>query len=125
MTWKTTATLLLSVPELLAPLARYAARERVYPFCYWNERRFPAAKIFPAGVYIPMRSRNFLPQFHLTAPLERRITHESLSLLTPDGATTSSLQPGGESWSVLRARFDPWLVAEAEKKVSNASPVRR
>lgn len=39
-----------------------------------------------------------LPQFHLTAPLERRITHESLSLLTPDGATTfSSLQPGGES----------------------------
>ncbi|MGE9204566.1 FAD-dependent oxidoreductase, partial [Escherichia coli] len=27
-----------------------------------------------------------------------------------------SLQPGGESWSVLRARFDPWLVAEAEKE---------
>ena len=36
--------------------------------------------------------------------------------------TFSSLQPGGELWSVLRARFDPWLVAEAEKKVSNASP---
>ncbi|STL80065.1 putative FAD-dependent oxidoreductase [Escherichia coli] len=42
---------------------------------------------------------------------------KSLSLLTPDGVTTfSSLQPGGESWSVLRARFDPWLVAEAEKE---------
>lgn len=112
MTWKTTATLLLLVPVLQAPLARYAARERVYPFCYWNALKSPAAKIFPAGGYMEL-----LPQFHLTAPLERCITHESLSLLTPDGATTfSSLQPGGESWSVLRARFDPWLVAEAEKE---------
>ena len=50
MTWKTTATLLLLVPVLQAPLARYAARERVYPFCYWNALKSPAAKIFPAGV---------------------------------------------------------------------------
>ncbi|SQD02077.1 putative FAD-dependent oxidoreductase [Escherichia coli] len=73
-----------------------------------------------------MHSRNSSPQFHLTAPLERRITHESLSLLTPDGATTfSSLQPGGESWSVLRARFDPWLVAEAEEEGVECIPERR
>ena len=58
MTWKTTATLLLLVPVLQAPLARYAARERVYPFCYWNALKSPAAKIFPAGGYIPMHSRN-------------------------------------------------------------------
>ena len=82
MTWKTTATLLLLVPVLQAPLARYAARERVYPFCYWNALKFPAVKTFPAGVYTPIALAELLPQFHLTAPLERRITHESLSLLT-------------------------------------------
>lgn len=86
----------------------------------------PGSKNLSGGRLYTHALAELLPQFHLTAPLERRITHESLSLLTPDGATTfSSLQPGGESWSVLRARFDPWLVAEAEKKVSNASPVRR
>lgn len=49
MTWKTTATLLLLVPVLQAPLARYAARERVYPFCYWNALKSPAAKIGDAA----------------------------------------------------------------------------
>lgn len=67
-----------------------------------------------------------LPQFHLTAPLERRITHESLSLLTPDGATTfSSLQPGGESRVYyVHDSIRGWL-PKPKKKVSNASPVRR
>lgn len=77
----------------------------------------PGSKNLSGGRLYTHALAELLPQFHLTAPLERCITHESLSLLTPDGATTfSSLQPGGESWSVLRARFDPWLVAEAEKE---------
>lgn len=77
----------------------------------------PGSKNLSGGRLYTHALAELLPQFHLTAPLERRITHESLSLLTPDGATTfSSLLPGGESWSVLRARFDPWLVAEAEKE---------
>ncbi len=83
----------------------------------------PAAKNLSGGRLYTHALAELLPQFHLTAPLERRITHESLSLLTPDGATTfSSLQPGGESWSVLRARFDPWLVAEAEKEGVECTP---
>ena len=77
----------------------------------------PGSKNLSGGRLYTHALAELLPQFHLTAPLERRITHESLSLLTTDGATTfSSLKPGGESWSVLRARFDPWLVAEAEKE---------
>ncbi len=81
-----------------------------------SKKSFRRAFIYPCARGTP-------PQFHLTAPLERRITHEVFSLLTPDGATTfSSLQPGGESTGVLRARFDPWLVAEAEKKVSECIP---
>ncbi len=102
----------------------------------------PGSKNLSGGRLYTHALAELLPQFHLTAPLERRITHESLSLLTPDGATTfSSLQPGGESWSVLRARFDPWggctirsvagcrsrkrRLPKPKKKVSNASPVRR
>lgn len=35
--------------------------------------------------------------------------------MTANGATTySSLQPNGDSWSLLRARFDPWFVGQAE-----------
>ena len=64
----------------------------------------PGSKNLSGGRLYTHALAELLPQFHLTAPLERRITHESLSLLTPDGATTfSSLLPGGESWSVLRA----------------------
>lgn len=75
-----------------------------------QQKSFRRAAIHPCARGTP-------PAISPDRALERRITHESLSLLTPDGATTfSSLQPGGESWSVLRARFDPWLVAEAEKE---------
>ncbi|WP_409365282.1 site-specific integrase [Citrobacter portucalensis] len=35
--------------------------------------------------------------------------------MTANGAITySSLQPNGDSWSLLRARFDPWFVGQAE-----------
>lgn len=116
MTWKTTATLLLLVPVLQAPLARYAARAGLSVLLL-ERAEIPGSKNLSGGRLYTHALAELLPQFHLTAPLERRITHESLSLLTPDGVTTfSSLQPGGESWSVLRARFDPWLVAEAEKE---------
>ena len=115
MTWKTTATLLLSVPELRAPPARCARAG--LSVLLLERAEIPGSKNLSGGRLYTHALAELLPQYHLTAPLERRITHESLSLLTPDGATTfSSLQPGGESWSVLRARLDPWLVAEAEKE---------
>ncbi len=61
---------------IAAPLARYAARERVYPFCYWNDGDSRQQKSFRRAFIYPC-ARELLPQFHLTAPLERRITHES------------------------------------------------
>lgn len=57
------------------------------------------------------------PGFTQTAPLERLITQERLSLLTDGSMTTlDHRQPATAacSWSVLRARFDPWLMAQAE-----------
>lgn len=86
----------------------------------------PGSKNLSGGRLYTHALAELLPQFHLTAPLERRITHESLSLLTPDGATTfSSLQPGGESGVYyVHGSIRGWL-PKPKKKVSNASPVRR
>lgn len=86
----------------------------------------PGSKNLSGGRLYTHALAELLPQFHLTAPLERRITHESLSLLTPDGATTfSSLQPGGESRRYyVHGSIRGWL-PKPKKKVSNASPVRR
>lgn len=75
----------------------------------------PGSKNLSGGRLYSHALAELLPHFQQSAPLERRITQENLTLLTRDGATTySSLQPGGDSWSLLRARFDPWFVAQAE-----------
>ena len=54
------------------------------------------------------------------APVERAISRNVLTLLTPTQATSvdfydrSFAEPPFNSFSVLRARLDPWLVAKAE-----------
>lgn len=60
-----------------------------------------------------------IPGFTSTAPLERQITQEKLTLLSADSAVTLDYRhPPHDaeiaSYSVLRARFDPWLMAQAE-----------
>jgi electron transfer flavoprotein-quinone oxidoreductase len=55
------------------------------------------------------------------APLERKISHEKVSMLTDDASFTIDFtsrrmhEAGQESYSVLRASFDPWLAAQAER----------
>jgi len=64
--------------------------------------------------------RAVFPDFKQSAPLERRITRERVSMLAPDAATTLDVtdvlmgDERYESYSVLRARFDPWLASKAE-----------
>lgn len=56
-----------------------------------------------------------LPDFAATAPLERQVTQEKLSLLNRDSAITLDYRhPLPCSYTVLRARFDPWLMAQAQ-----------
>lgn len=77
----------------------------------------PGSKNLSGGRLYGYALAGILPNFQKTAPLERRITREHFSLLTADGATTLCAQhPSSESWSVLRARFDPWLAAQAEEE---------
>lgn len=65
--------------------------------------------------------KRLIPDYEKTAPLERKITKERVSFMSPDGATTiefSSRKLGGRnaaSYSVIRADFDSWLAKEAEK----------
>lgn len=61
-----------------------------------------------------------IPGFAEQAPVERIITREKLSFLTGSRAVTmdyqngDALKPGEVSWSVLRGKFDAWLMEQAE-----------
>lgn len=60
------------------------------------------------------------PDFETEAPLERKITHERISLMAPDSNFTVDFSsedmkaPGRDSYSVLRGPFDQWLCSKAE-----------
>jgi electron transfer flavoprotein-quinone oxidoreductase len=64
--------------------------------------------------------RAVFPDFAASAPLERRIARERVTMLAPDAATTLDVTDElmgverYESYTVLRARFDPWLAGQAE-----------
>lgn len=77
----------------------------------------PGVKNMSGGRLYGYALETILPGFASHAPLERRIAREKLSLLTPDSATTVEYQHpafASPSWSVLRSRFDPWLMGQAE-----------
>lgn len=76
----------------------------------------PGGKNLSGGRLYTAVFDDLFPDFSRSAPLERCITHEKLSALTPDSATTLSFQhPTASSYSVLRARLDPWLFQQAEQ----------
>lgn len=73
-------------------------------------------KNLSGGRLYPYAFDAIFPDFSHSAPVERRITHEKLSALTADSATTVDyLHPSAEAYSVLRSRLDPWLFAAAER----------
>jgi electron transfer flavoprotein-quinone oxidoreductase len=60
------------------------------------------------------------PDFESQAPVERKITHERVSMLDPKSNMTVDYtsealgRAGKDSYSVLRAPFDQWLAEQAE-----------
>jgi electron transfer flavoprotein-quinone oxidoreductase len=62
-----------------------------------------------------------IPGFAEKAPIERMITHEKLAFMTDNGAMTVDYLNGEEavpsqaSYSVLRSKFDNWLMEQAEE----------
>ncbi len=82
---------------------------------------FCGAKNVSGGRLYTHALRAVFPDFKRSAPLERRITRERVTFLAPDAATTLDVSDElmaterYESYSVLRARFDPWLAEQAEQ----------
>jgi electron transfer flavoprotein-quinone oxidoreductase len=62
-----------------------------------------------------------IPGFAEEAPVERKISKERIMLMTAGSATTIEFgadklkNPENASYSVLRAKFDPWLAGKAEE----------
>lgn len=80
------------------------------------ERGTPAgSKNVSGGRLYTHALAELLPDFATTAPLERHITQERLSMVSGDSAVTLDYRHSLPcSYSLLRARFDPWLMAQAE-----------
>lgn len=82
---------------------------------------FAGAKNMTGGrIYTHSLERVF-PDFREEAPLERRITHERISMIAEDANFTMDFTSramdakGQESYAVLRAPFDQWLASKAEE----------
>ncbi|MDR3360848.1 MAG: FAD-dependent oxidoreductase, partial [Bifidobacteriaceae bacterium] len=81
---------------------------------------FAGAKNVSGGRLYTHSLRRVFPDFAKSAPLERRVVRERISLLAPDSCVTieasdqAMREERGESYTVLRARFDPWLAEQAE-----------
>lgn len=64
--------------------------------------------------------KQIFPDFEQHAPVERKITHEKISLISEDANFTIDFTSpklgleGKDSYSVLSAQFDPWLAEQAE-----------
>lgn len=79
----------------------------------------PGTKNLSGGRLYSYSLESIIPGFAQHAPLERQVTQEKMSLLSGQSATTFDYRhppfsPKTTSYTVLRARFDPWLMQQAQ-----------
>lgn len=81
---------------------------------------FAGAKNMTGGRIYSHSLEEVFPDFESEAPLERKITHERISMIgassnmTVDYTSEVLGRKGTDSYSVLRAPFDQWLASRAE-----------
>ena len=81
---------------------------------------YAGAKNMTGGRIYSHALKEVFPDFEQEAPLERRITHERISMMAPDANFTVDFTsdamnvPGQDSYAVLRGPFDQWLAEQAE-----------
>lgn len=81
---------------------------------------FAGAKNMTGGRLYAHSLKKVFPDFEKEAPLERKICHERISLMTGDSNFTIDFSSGAmedesqASYSVLRGPFDQWLASKAE-----------
>ncbi len=82
---------------------------------------YAGAKNMTGGRIYSFALKEVYPDFESEAPLERKITHERISLMASDANFTLDFSSdamkvsGQESYSVLRGTFDQWLASKAEE----------
>lgn len=79
----------------------------------------PGSKNMTGGRLYTYALEKLMPDKWREAPFEREITREMLMMMTAnDSLSIDSLFPtmNQQSYSVLRARFDPWLAQQAEEE---------
>jgi len=80
----------------------------------------PGSKNLSGGVLYSRVLEQVFPDYLEQAPYERRVTRNEVVFLTPDSAVgldvaSDRLADPVNAVTVLRARFDPWLAAQAEE----------
>lgn len=87
---------------------------------------YAGAKNMTGGRLYAHSIKKVFPDFEEEAPIERKITHERISLMTGDANFTvdfssQQMQPLEQaSYSVLRGPFDQWLAGKAEEAGAEA-----
>lgn len=103
------------------PVAAYELARAGKSVLVVERGNYCGAKNVSGGRLYTHALRAVFPDYKASAPLERRIVRERVSMLAADAATTLDFSDElmsderYESYSVLRARFDPWLAAQAEQ----------
>lgn len=77
------------------------------------------AKNMTGGRLYTYSLEQLIPEFRETAPLERQVTREKISIMTKNDGTTidyfaKPVNPEDESYVVLRSKFDKWLCDQAQ-----------
>lgn len=87
---------------------------------------YAGAKNMTGGRLYSHSIKKVFPDFEQEAPLERKITHERISLMTAgsnftvDFSSDEMRKEGQDSYSVLRGPFDQWLAGKAEEAGAEA-----
>ena len=83
---------------------------------------FCGAKNMTGGRLYGHSLEKIIPNFAEEAPVERKITKEKVSLMSPEGSLDIgfrskklSSEADNASYTVLRATFDQWLASKAEE----------
>lgn len=78
---------------------------------------FCGAKNMTGGRLYSYSIEEFFPDFRENAPFEREIVHEKISFMDEESALSIdyNTRTNASSYSVLRAKFDPWLAEKAEE----------
>lgn len=82
---------------------------------------YAGAKNMTGGRIYSHSLKKVFPDFEQEAPVERRISHERISLIDPESNFTIDFSSkameveGSDSYTVLRGPFDQWLADQAEQ----------